>query len=70
MQVKEIMTNRVVTVTPDTPVPVIAGLLRDNRISGVPVTDAEDAVIGLVSEYGRRAGPPLAGDSRGLPASS
>jgi len=41
MKVKEIMTTRVVTVTPDTPVPVIASLLRDNRISGVPVTDAD-----------------------------
>ena len=37
MKVKEIMTTRVVTVTRNTPVPVIASLLRDNRISGVPV---------------------------------
>ena len=51
MKVKEIMTTRVVTVTPDTPVPVVAGLLRDNRISGVPVLDAGGAVVGLVSEY-------------------
>ena len=51
VKVKEIMTTRVVTVTADTPVPVIAGLLRDNRISGVPVIDAGGAVVGLVSEY-------------------
>lgn len=51
VRVKEIMTAKVVTVTPDTPVPVIASLLRDNRISGVPVVDAEAAVVGLVSEY-------------------
>jgi CBS-domain-containing membrane protein len=51
VKVKEIMTTRVVTVTPDTPVPVIASLLRDNRISGVPVTGADGAVVGLVSEY-------------------
>jgi CBS domain-containing protein len=51
VRVKEIMTTRVVTVTGDTPVPVIAGLLRDNRISGVPVVDADGAVVGLVSEY-------------------
>ena len=31
MKVKEVMTARVVTVTPGTPVPVIAGLPRDNR---------------------------------------
>jgi CBS-domain-containing membrane protein len=51
VNVKEIMTTRVVTVTADTPVPVIAGLLRENRISGVPVVDAPGAVVGLVSEY-------------------
>jgi CBS domain-containing protein len=51
VKVKEIMTTRVVTVTGDTPVPVIAGLLHDNRISGVPVVDADGAVVGLVSEY-------------------
>jgi CBS domain-containing protein len=51
VKVSEIMTTRVVTVTPDTPVPVVAGLLRDNRISGVPVLDAGGAVVGLVSEY-------------------
>jgi len=51
MKVKEIMTTPVITVTRDTPVPAIASLLRDNRISGVPVTGADGAVIGLVSEY-------------------
>lgn len=51
MKVKEIMTTRVVTVAAETPVPVIAGLLRENRISGVPVVNAEGAVVGLVSEY-------------------
>ena len=51
MKVKEIMTTRVITVTPDTPVPVIASLLRDNRISGVPVLDADGTVVGLISEY-------------------
>lgn len=51
VKVKEIMTTRVITVTPDVPVPVIASLLRDNRISGVPVLDSGGAVAGLVSEY-------------------
>jgi CBS domain-containing protein len=51
VKVREIMTTQVVTVAPDTPVPVIATLLRDNLISGVPVVDAGGAVIGLVSEY-------------------
>jgi CBS domain-containing protein len=51
VKVREIMTTRVVTVTQDTPVPVIASLLRDNRISGVPVVDSGGVVVGLVSEY-------------------
>jgi CBS domain-containing protein len=51
VKVREIMTTRVVTVTPDTLVAMIAGLLRDNRISGVPVVNKEGAVVGLVSEY-------------------
>ncbi|HLI38716.1 MAG TPA: CBS domain-containing protein [Streptosporangiaceae bacterium] len=50
-RVKEIMTTRVVTVTADTPVPVIAAILRENRISGVPVTDVTGSVVGLVSEF-------------------
>lgn len=48
MKVKEIMTTRVVTAAPDTPVPVIAGLLRDNRIGGVPVVDAGDVMTASV----------------------
>lgn len=51
MKVREIMTTRLVTIVPDTPVPVIAALLRDNRISDVPVVDADGTVVGLVSEY-------------------
>jgi CBS domain-containing protein len=62
VKVREIMTTGVVTVTADTPVPVVASLLRENRISGVPVVDAGGMVVGLVSEYdllarsGRTAG--------------
>lgn len=51
MKVREIMTTAVITVTADAPVPVIAALLRENRISGVPVVDFGGAVIGLVSEF-------------------
>lgn len=51
VKVREIMTTRVITVTADTPVPVVAAMLRENRISGVPVVDAAGAVTGLVSEF-------------------
>jgi CBS domain-containing protein len=51
VKVKEIMTAPVVTATPDTPTADVAQLLTTRRISGVPVTDAAGAVVGLVSEY-------------------
>ncbi|HYH20445.1 MAG TPA: CBS domain-containing protein [Azospirillum sp.] len=50
MQAKHVMTSPVITVAPDTTVPEIAELLLSRRISGVPVTDAEGTVIGIVTE--------------------
>jgi CBS domain-containing protein len=50
MQVSDIMTVDVVSVAPDTPVDDIAKLMLEKRISGVPVVDAEQRVIGIVSE--------------------
>jgi CBS domain-containing protein len=51
VKVKEIMTAPVVSTGPDTPTADVAKLLRDKRISGLPVTDPDGAVVGLVSEY-------------------
>jgi CBS domain-containing protein len=51
VKVKEIMTTPVVSAGPDTPTADVAKLLSRHRISGVPVTDQDDAVVGLVSEY-------------------
>ena len=51
MKVKEIMTTPVVSAGPDTPTADVAELLTSHRISGVPVTDQDGAVVGLVSEY-------------------
>ncbi|WP_336713940.1 CBS domain-containing protein [Arthrobacter sp. USHLN218] len=47
----DIMTSPVVTVTAETPVDKVAGLLRRHRISAVPVVDNSGNVMGLVSEY-------------------
>jgi CBS-domain-containing membrane protein len=46
----DVMTTEVVKVAPDTPVREIAKLLYTRRISGVPVVDAADRVLGIVSE--------------------
>lgn len=50
MQAIDIMTPKVVSVSPDTEVRDIAQLLLKHRISAVPVVDAQDRVVGIVSE--------------------
>src|SRR5690554_245645 len=50
MQARDVMTRKVVSVAPDTPVEEIARTLLDHRISGVPVVDANGDVVGIVSE--------------------
>lgn len=50
MQAADIMTTNVITVYPETEVREIARLLLKNRISAVPVVDAGQHVLGIVSE--------------------
>ncbi len=50
MKARDIMTGNVITVTADTPIDIIARILHDHRISGVPVVDEEHRVIGIVTE--------------------
>jgi len=50
LMVRDVMTREVVTVRPETPLKNVAGLLVDQRISGIPVLDADRAVVGVVSE--------------------
>jgi CBS domain-containing protein len=49
VRVKDIMTVRVFTVGPETPVKEVASLLIERRMSGVPVVDGAE-VVGIVSE--------------------
>jgi len=50
MQAKDIMTANVISVSADTPVHEIVGLLLKYRISAVPVIDSARRVLGIVSE--------------------
>ncbi len=50
MQARDVMTEHVITVGPDTPVREIAELLLERRISAVPVVDGDGAIAGIVSE--------------------
>jgi CBS domain-containing protein len=49
MKVRDIMTRNPVTVSGDEPVRIAAGLLRTNRIGGLPVID-KDMIIGVITE--------------------
>jgi CBS domain-containing protein len=48
--VRDIMTRDIVKVMPDTSVSEIALLMFQHRISGVPVVDEQDRVLGVVTE--------------------
>ena len=50
MIVSDVMTRNVLSVTPDTGVSQVAGLLLEHRISGLLVIDAEGALAGIVTE--------------------
>lgn len=49
MKAKDVMTTPVVTIAPSASVRELAELLRDRRISGVPIV-SDGAVVGMVSE--------------------
>ncbi|MXQ10697.1 CBS domain-containing protein [Microvirga makkahensis] len=46
----DVMTTNVISVSPETLVQDIAKLLYAHRISGLPVVDAEQRIVGIVSE--------------------
>ncbi|QDT99733.1 CBS domain-containing protein [Gimesia aquarii] len=50
MLAKDIMVTKLVTLTPDMDVLEAIGLLLSHRISGAPVVDAENRVLGVFSE--------------------
>jgi len=50
MIVSEIMTTNVKTAQADTPVKEIANIMCFNKISGLPIVDDDDKIIGIVSE--------------------
>jgi CBS domain-containing protein len=50
MNAKDVMTTEVVTVRPETTVQELAKILSEKSISGAPVVDAGNRLVGLVSE--------------------
>lgn len=50
MLVKDVMTTDVLTVGPDDKVEKAARMLVDNKISGVPVIDEHNHIVGMITE--------------------
>ena len=50
MKASDIMSTKVATVTEDTPITELANLMLEKHISGMPVVDANNKVVGMVSE--------------------
>ena len=50
MQVRNVMTRNVISVKADDSIMTAAQLMLENRISGLPVVDADGAIIGIVTE--------------------
>lgn len=50
MLAKDIMTHEVIVVSPEDNVNLVMQMLVDNRISGVPVVDSENHLVGVVTE--------------------
>lgn len=50
MLVKDVMTKDVLTVRPEEKVEKVARMLLDNQISGVPVVDEQNRVVGIITE--------------------
>ena len=48
--VKDVMTAKVITIGPDVDLHEAARILSENRISGMPVVDEQNRVVGVISE--------------------
>jgi len=49
LEVKEIMTEHVITITEETPIEEAARIMADNKIGGLPVTQ-DNEVVGIITE--------------------
>lgn len=50
MQVRDVMTQNVISVRPDEEILTAAQLMLQNRISGLPVVDSKGTLIGIITE--------------------
>jgi len=65
--VKDVMTTRVVSVRKDASFREMAAALREHRVSAFPVVDADEKVIGVVSEADMLTKEALGSEPHGMP---
>ncbi|WP_051795885.1 CBS domain-containing protein [Streptomyces sp. NRRL S-87] len=70
VKVADLMTDDVVSVAPETPVKDVAKVLAQHDITGVPVLDEEDRVLGIVSQTDLLARVGAAGAEGAVPTGS
>ncbi|QJT10556.1 CBS and ACT domain-containing protein [Oceanidesulfovibrio marinus] len=58
MLVRDWMTSNVITVTQDTPMPEASKIMKENKISQLPVVDKGGRLVGIVSDRDIRAASP------------
>jgi acetoin utilization protein AcuB len=50
LKVSDVMTKKVITVLENTPIEDTARIMVDNKIGGLPVVDASNSVVGIITE--------------------
>lgn len=50
VKAKDVMTRNVITVKADTPVEVIIKILTVRKLTGIPVVDDDNTLLGIVTE--------------------
>ncbi len=51
ISLKDIMTKQVISVSPETPLSEAASLLSKHNFSGMPVVDADNTLVGILTDY-------------------
>jgi acetoin utilization protein AcuB len=51
LAVGQLMKRKIITVTPETPLVNAAELMLEHKIAGIPVVDAQNAVLGIVAGF-------------------
>ena len=50
LQIKTLMTEKVVSVTPETPIETAARIMVDRKIGGLPVVNVDGHIVGVITE--------------------